>query len=498
MLLLVVPIAVAAFAAPGAADELPAPGDLSSVPNPGALHGGVEGSKSALVRIEVSAITEIVHVDHTTGDVDLGRRRYEVPVSVGTGVVTSADGIIATANANLRVDENRVGVHAANLLFTEQFGVNVTRNGGDPARRGRTTDAYWRDHLQHCYEREEHCILFVVPQYTVFTHTNPAASASAELVNTPTGPGDVALLRVGGGGGMPTARLAPDGDAADGDATLVGFTGRPDPRATPEGLEVRLDPAAAHVGGEDRPLAAALDAGLSGAPVIDRRTGDVLGLVYPHARGDHHDAGDPGAQLIAGRAVRRALQEADIPPTPSRFDAVFRRGVDQLASGGTLAATGSLREARSYYPSTSAMQLLTAARATDGAGSPPERADGGTDPGAEDNEGAGPLGVWWLIALGVLAVAVLAAVWFRRRLGNRDRPAATAPAQEAAGPVPSATESARTTPRPPASEQAPQQRSGNTATVARAQGRSTAYCTACGTRAGQGARFCGACGEPIG
>jgi hypothetical protein len=469
--------------------------------DPAGLRSGVEGSKAALVRIEISATTEIVHVDHTTGDVELERGKYAVPVNVATGVVTSADGIIATAGDSLTVDETAVGVHAANLLFTNRIGVQVRGNGGDLSRRGFTTDRYWADHLQHCYDREEHCILFLVPKYTVFTYTKPRSTANAELINDPESPDDVALLQVGGGGGMPTARLAAK-DAGAKQTDLIGFTERPAPGAEPSSIDVEVDSGARHVGSET-PLAPRLSQGLSGSPVVDADTGEVLGLVYPHAP-EHggHGGGDPGAQFIPQSAVRSAMEDTGTRPTPSQFDAVFRRGVDQLAGGGSPeSATGSFEESRTYYPSALAAQHLDTANGDDGSGN--------TSPAAAPEtgeQGAGwlPGGGWAALAVLLLLVAGAAALALRRgRRAPRQRqqrqptedasprrtPAMAGAAEPRQAGVPAPAEDVR---RPP-----PQTR-GNTETARRGRPRSAKYCTSCGESLSEKANFCGSCGEPIG
>src|SRR4051812_12174960 len=194
----------------------------------GAPVSGVEGSKAAVVRIEVSAIADIAHIDHSTGEVRVARGEYQVPIRSGTGVFTSKDGVIATAGSTLIVTEDQVVVYAANRLFSEQMGTALTGNDGDLSRRAQAVDPYWAPHLQHCYDRVEHCILFFRPLYEVLPYTAEPTRTPAELVQAPGGAADVGLLRISGGGGTPTAELAPADQAPLTEGLLTGFTQPPD------------------------------------------------------------------------------------------------------------------------------------------------------------------------------------------------------------------------------------------------------------------------------
>src|SRR3954447_10988914 len=90
-------------------------------PMGGDLISGVEGSKAALVRIEVTAEAEIAHIELSTGEVKVARGRDTGPIRTATGVFVSCDGIIATAGHALTVTDDEVVVYAANRLFQDQM-----------------------------------------------------------------------------------------------------------------------------------------------------------------------------------------------------------------------------------------------------------------------------------------------------------------------------------------------------------------------------------------
>jgi hypothetical protein len=486
----------------GAADD-PSP------PAAEALVSGVEGSKAALVRIEVSATAEIAHIDHSTGDVNVMRGRYEVPIRSGTGVFTSADGVIATAGTTLAVTEEQVVVHAANRLFQEQMGTALVGNDGDLSRRAQAVDRYWAPHLQHCYDQVEHCILFFVPQYQIFPHTRQATGTPADVLPVPDGSTDVGLLRISGGGGTPTAELASSGQAVPTEALLTGFTQRPDPVVPPGELAVGVDATTGALSsGED--VAGAMAAGMAGGPVLDPATGQVTGLAT---------VVDGQTVLVAAQRLREALEAAGAPPAGSEFDAVFRRGIDHLASGNASASAASaLQESLTYYDSAlAAAHLEEASRAA-------EEESGGATGGADD-EGGTPGGAGPWVVAGVLVVLLLLGLALflrRRRADSRVRRAAAhaAPSSE------ETTAAARQQPNmPPAAPQPPppahpaatvpvRPAGGDDASASRERTRlrqspalvrdsvppwqaSPAFCSDCGVPLRGGARFCGSCGSPV-
>ena len=338
----------------------PAPMPSAPPPSPIAA-GGVEGTKAALVRVEASAIVEIVHVNHSTGDVVLSRGRYTVPIGAGTGVLLSSDGVIATAGQIVSVDENKVAIYAANQLFANELKAQLVGNSGDPALAANATDPELDEHLHHCYQQVQHCVLFIVPQYQVFPYTSPESSARAELVNQPAGPADTALLRIAGGGGTPTALLKDPNTPPATATSLMGFAEKPKPDQPAATVPVSVDAASGHLGPAD--LNAQLLGGLSGGPVVDDASGNVLGLATVGADGS------PG--LIPATALREALSGAGVQPSGSPFDALFRRGVDHLVHGGMGgSATSAFSESLEYYNSALAAQYLQRAQAQGDAGDP--------------------------------------------------------------------------------------------------------------------------------
>ncbi|MGQ1839605.1 zinc-ribbon domain-containing protein [Kocuria turfanensis] len=509
-------------------------------PSSGTLHSGMEGTKAALVRIELRAAAEIAHIDHTTGEVDISRGRSTVPLGSATGVLTSADGIVATTWDNLAIDESAVAVYAANELFAEEIGVQVVGNGGDPARRGSTPDPYWRPHLQHCYDQVTHCVLFRVPQYHVRTYTSEPGGAMAELLNSPSDPGDVALLRIGGGGGAPTATLAAPGTTPGPDPVVLGFTERPSPEAGPAEIPATVDASTGSISAEED-LAAPLDAGVSGGPVLDRASGEVLGLTGPLQE-------DGSASLVSADAVRAAMTEADVEPAPSKFDAVFRRGVDHLAAGNQGgAAESSLEEALTYYDSALAAAHLDRARGSSESRPSADAAATGTGTGGPS------LGALLPVVVGaVLLLGVVGAVLLRRRRAStnvsasgalhapeagsrsashavsrpgrsgaddkasrstiaaradRGRPdSGTAASAErprsaqrtsrpTAGPVDAGTPPATYRNRSRADDET---RAAGALAPRAADGPPPAFCSQCGRPVRPGARFCSGCGQPVG
>jgi hypothetical protein len=483
----------------------------SAAPSPSAgLHSGTEGTKAALVRIELSAVAEIVHIDHSSGEVEIARGGTTVPLGAATGVLVSADGIVATTWENIRVDKDRVAVYAANELFASVIGVPIVGNGGDPAKRGSTPDPYWAPHLQHCYDQVTHCVHFRVPQYHVRTYTTEPGGVMAELLNSPSKPADVALLRISGGGGAPTATVAAPDAEHGADNLLLGFTRRPGPERGPVELPVTLD---AGTGLMDSPedLAAPLDAGVSGGPVVDPSTGQVIGLAGP--RRD-----DGSVTLVPAADIRAAMDKAGVEPSSSKFDAVFRRGIDHLSSGSPgRSAQGALEESLTYYDSALATSHLHEARA---AAEPADSAGAAEATGPAEDAGGPQWGAFLLILIGALLVAgIIAALVLGRRTpataGPDDRsredgrwrsvPASVAsalPARWRGDKQPStAPRHSRSTdgPVPPDPGPAGDTGSANDQTDPAPAGHDDRrFCSQCGRAVGPGARFCSGCGHSVG
>jgi hypothetical protein len=464
---------------------------------------GVEGSKAALVRIEVSVTAEIAHFNHDTGDIFVVRGRYDIPIRSATGVFVSADGVIATAGRTLTVSEDQVVVPAANRLFAEQIGVGLVGNDGDPARPAHAVDPHWDHHLQDCYGHIEHCVLFFVTHYKVFPHTQSPVSTPADAL--PQSTPDVGLLRISGGGGTPTAVLAPPDQALPEQGLLTGFLAAPAPDAPATELAVRIDPAAGTLAsdGDFGPA----DAGLAGGPVLAPDTGEVVGLATNP---------DGVQRLVPVAALHQALTAAGVQPNSSPFDAVFRRGVDHLSSGQSGgSAASAFEESLAYYPSALAAQHLGQAQASaedEGA------AGGGVAEGDGEGGTSGGWLLWFVVGLVVLFLLAVALVLRRRRSATRRRGTEAgipAPSRE---PVPLAATTAAPRPEPatgpPPPTPAPMRgtpehapSSGRDRTrlrespamvkdpVPRAR-QGSAFCSDCGARLRDGARFCASCGSP--
>jgi hypothetical protein len=365
-------------------------------------------------------------------------------------------------------------------------------------------------------------------------YTRPESSARAELVNQPTGPADTAFLRIAGGGGTPTALLQDPNTQPATATSLMGFTEQPKPDQPAATVPVSVDVASGHLGPAD--LNAQLLGGLSGGPVVDDATGNVLGLATVGA--------DGLPTLIPAAALREAMSGAGVEPTGSPFDAVFRRGVDHLANGGMGgSATSAFTESLEYYNSALAAQYLRRAQVQGEAGDPMPGSDARPD-------AAGNSSVLWVV--GVLTVILLLAgatvlavrarrsgsSWAaplhslvsrtRRRPPGPDRsgdsplrpPAGReAPDTVDAGPVPSGraeapvdpdtvertgsseirAASAARSPRAAAAVATASPSASRTPAAASSStnGAQPAYCTECGTGLHGRARFCGACGTPV-
>ncbi|WP_448624932.1 trypsin-like peptidase domain-containing protein [Geodermatophilus sp. URMC 64] len=365
----------------------------------------VAGVQAALVRIKVITDVTIAHINHSTGDVVIHQGTYEVPQAEATGVLVTGDGVVATLYRLLRENLDVVTVPAANRLFVEQIGAQLV-DGNNTRGRTHATDPALDEHLQHCYQRVEHCVVVPHARYeVVLLSADQQDPVPATLINEPSGPTDVALLRVGAGG-LPTASLSPTEEAVD-DAAVVGLTwavsqSNPGTRAwQPADVSARLR-GSTLTGSRD--LTTSLAGGLNGGPVIDRATGGVLALA-------DCDPATNAVSAVGAASVEAALIAADIPTARSGFDIAFADGLTQMNQHEYAAAVERLEAATTYFDSALARQYLEVAR---------ERANAEED--AADTPIADGGGIaWWM--WGLVALLVLAALAAGLLIGRRRRPA---------------------------------------------------------------------------
>jgi hypothetical protein len=379
------------------------------------------GTQAALVRINVIADVTIAHVNHSTGDVVLHQGTYEVRQAEATGVLVTGDGVVATLYRLLREDLDKVTVPAANRLFVEQIGAELV-DGNDTTGPTHATDPAIDEHLQHCYRRVEHCIVAPHERYEVVLLSEDTQDpVPAALVNEPSGPTDVALLRIGAGG-LPTASLSPTQEPVD-DAAVAGleWQGPPSDPATgslqPADEPVRLD-GSRLTGGQT--LTSSLAGGLNGGPVIDRASGGVLALA---------DC-DPSfvVSAVGAASVQAALDSAGVTAARSGFDIAFADGLTQINRGEYAAAAERLQTATTYFDSALARYYLRVAQA---------RAAAQDDPvgNPTPDDGSIPWWMWGVVALLVLG-ALTAGLMIggrRRPAGSDDRPAPPSGARHSAG-----------------------------------------------------------------
>ncbi|MGY1707518.1 hypothetical protein ACI79C_23390 [Geodermatophilus sp. SYSU D00697] len=362
------------------------------------------GTQAALVRVNVVADVTIAHVNHSTGDVVIHQGTYEVRQAEATGVLVTGDGVIATLYRLLREDLDTVTVPAANRLFVEQIGAQLV-DGNDTTGPTHATDPAIDEHLQHCYRRVEHCIVVPHERYeVVLLSADSQDPVPATLVNQPSGPTDVALLRIGAGG-LPTAGLSPTQEPVD-EAMVAGLEwevsqSAPSTRSLqPADEPVRLD-GSRLTGGPT--LTTSLAGGLNGGPVIDRATGGVLALA---------DC-DPSfvVSAVGAASIQAALVGAGITPARSGFDIAFADGLAQLNRAEYAVAAERLQTATTYFDSALARDYLTLARdraaAEEEATSNPVPGDGGI--------------AWWM--WGMVALLVLGALVTGLLIGRRRPPA---------------------------------------------------------------------------
>jgi hypothetical protein len=361
------------------------------------------GLQAALVRIHVIADVTIAHVNHSTGDVVIDQGTYEVSQAEATGVLVTGNGVVATLYRLLREDLDTVTVPAANRLFVEEMDAQLV-GGNDTEKSTHATDPALDEHLQHCYRRVEHCIVVPQERYEVeLLSADKHERVPATLVNRPTGPTDVALLRIGAGG-LPTASLAPTQEPVD-DAEVAGLTwavSQSDP--TTRTLRPASEPArlagSTLTGGQR--LVGALAGGLNGGPVIDPVTGVVLALA---------DCDPTNTVSAVGAAsIQAALVGANITTARSGFDIAFADGLTLLNQRDYAAAAERLQTATTYFDSALARDYLAIARdfagAEDDTAGIPVPDDGGI--------------AWWM--WGLVALLVLGALTAGLMIGRR-RPA---------------------------------------------------------------------------
>lgn len=391
------------------------------VPTAGATPAGEEpprvdtgrvGLEAALVRIEVEADVTIAHVNHSTGAVVIAQGTYPVDQAQVTGVLVSGDGVVATLYRRLQEELDTVTVPAANRLFVEELDAELV-DGNGTTERTHATDPALDEHLQHCYRRVDHCIVVSHERFAVsLPGADETEAVAATLVNQPTGPTDVALLRIGAGS-LPTAGLSPAQEPVD-DAVVTGLAWQV---AAADPTRRTLQPSAHDVRLDGTRLTATYDlqnvlaGGLNGGPVIDRRTGGVLALA---------DC-DPATGAIAAvgtASIRAALDRTGIETVRSGFDTALTDGLTLINQEEYAAAAEHLLEATTHFDSPVARQYLAMARELAAAQQGPD------DPVLQDGEI--PWWMWASVALLVLAALLAGLVIGRRRprpAGPDDGPA---------------------------------------------------------------------------
>jgi hypothetical protein len=372
--------------------------DQPTVVDPGRV-----GLDAALVRIQVIADVTIAHINHSTGAVVIDKGTYEVMQEKVTGVLVSGDGVVATPYRLLRENLDKVAVPAANKLFVAEMDAELV-DGNETTKATHATDPALDEHLQHCYRQVDHCVVVSHERFEVFLHTaGHQESVPATLVNDPTGPTDVALLRIGAQG-LPSAGLSPTQEPVD-DAAVAGLVwpadGSDPTRPSRTTLHpIRLDGVGLSPTG---PLRKVLAGGLNGGPVIDQRTGGVLALA------DCDPAtGDISAVGVA--SVQAALVTAEITPERSGFDTELTEGLKLLNQGKYAAAVERLQAATTYFDSPLAHRYLAMARERAGA---QEGTGSGTGTPAPEAEGI----PWWMS--GVVVLLVLGALAAGLVIGRR-------------------------------------------------------------------------------
>ncbi|GHH63202.1 hypothetical protein GCM10017673_03650 [Streptosporangium violaceochromogenes] len=501
----------------------------------------------AVVRVEAMARVDITLLDHI-GELVHVKRRYDVPIGEGTGVVVNPEGAIVTLSRVVKSDRD-VQVHAANRIFAEHHKVKIP----DDFERHTVKDDLLNHHLQKCYPPQQAtatCIIDVTTEIRVFPNISPPDKEGfkAEIVHSGDGPDSPAVLesvgRADGSAGLPTAPLAASVPGKEGSPVAVaGFTGRPAANL-PETVDIaHLRAGGAGEGGrrfadpekkvdESVKLGALIDRGLLGGPVIEDKKGEVVGLLV---------GGGKEARMIGVREITKSLAEAKAVPRRGPIDAAFEQALTRFHTRYYGDAVPAFQRVLDLYPghTVAAAHLKTAQQKRGTA-----EDEGVKAAGAAPGRDTGPA-LWpFLVGGGLLVLVVVIVAGLAWRRGGRPRDAGDSPdAPSPVAPGSASTWEARLDlgtgrpgepgPRPSASRPPrlddeagstvvvgrsfpalPKVTSGPPAApvlVARDPGTEPSapgtgsrsaefavqkYCTACGMRLGPAHRFCGYCGHP--
>lgn len=508
----------------------------------------------AVVRVEARARVDITLLDHI-GELVHVKRRYDVPIGEGTGIVVNPEGTIVTLTRVVKSDRD-VEVHAANRIFAEHHKVKVP----DDFERHTVKDDLLNHHLQKCYPPQQAtatCIIDVTTEIRVFPNISPPDKEGfkAEIVHSGDGPDSPAVLksvgRADGSAGLPTAPLAASVPDKEGSPVAVaGFVGRPAANL-PETVDIaHLRAGGAGEGGRrfadpqkkvDEPakLGALIDRGLLGGPVIEDKKGEVVGLLV---------GGGKDARMIGVREITKSLAEAKVVPRRGPIDAAFEQALTRFHTKYYGDAVPAFQRVLDLYPghTVAAAHLKTAQRKRGTA-----EDEGIKAAGASPGRDAGPA-LWpFLVGGGLLVLVVVVAALLAWRRGGRSRDASDSPGAPDSPSSPNSPASpgsasswealpdlgtsrpGESGPRPspprlppsddeagstvvigrsfPALPKVTSAPPGGPVLVARNPGTEPSapgtgsrsaefaaqkYCTACGMRLGPAHRFCGYCGHP--
>lgn len=476
----------------------------------------------AVVRIEAVAHVEIKLLDHI-GELIHVDGSYDVPIGNGTGTVINPDGGMVTLTRVVKTDLD-ARIYAANRIFAKHHKVKIPAD----FERHRLKDDLLDHHLQQCYPPERStatCIIDVTTEITVFPNIAPADKEGfkAEIVRAGDKPDSPAVLRpVGradGSAGLPTAPLAAEVPAKDGSPVAVaGFTGRPAANL-PETVDIaHLRAGGAGEGGrqfkdpenkvnEPEKLGALVDKGLLGAPVIEDKKGEVVGLLL---------GGGKDARMIGVREVTKALAEASVAPARGPIDAAFEQALTRFHTHYYGDAVPAFQRVLDLYPGhTVAAAHLKTSQTKRGTAE-----DEATKTAAASTEAPGGAPLWLFLIGGLLVLVVLTTAILLWRRGHSEPETEPEPSPDAET-LPPAMNPPPMPSRPVFEEHAdstivvgrsfpslPRISStspGQPVLVARDPGSGPAtrpgeagsqkYCTGCGMRLGPAHSFCGYCGQ---